>query len=111
LGDDPVITYVARSSKLASRVLQGETIILSPKNSQLYSLNAIATLIWQEADGKSTLSEIVERRVCPEYEVDFETACKDANELVADLAGQGLFITSDRPIESVPEPYVERKQS
>jgi hypothetical protein len=104
-----MIAYVARSSKLASRVLQGETIILSPTNSQLYSLNQMATLIWQAADGKSTLSEIVEKKVIPEYDVDFETAFKDATELVRDLAEQGLFITSEKPIESVPGPYLERK--
>lgn len=105
-----MIAYIARSSKLASRVLQGETIILSPRNSQLYSLNSVATVIWQAADGKSTLSEIVERKVCSVYDVDFNAAFRDATELVHDLAGQGLFVFSDCPIEGVPDPYLERKQ-
>jgi hypothetical protein len=106
-----MINYVARSSKLASRVLQGETIILSPKNSQIYTLNRTATLIWQAADGKSTLSEIVKKTIVPVFEVDFETAFRDASEIVADLAEQGLFTISDQPIDNVAEAYLEGKPS
>lgn len=106
-----MIAYVARSSKLASRVIEGETIILSPKNSQLYSLNTMATVIWRAADGRSTLEEIVKNQICPDYDVDFDTAMNDASELIHDLAAQGLFVISDQPIQNVPDPYLERKKS
>ena len=75
-----------RSPNLASRVLNGEVIIMNPLDSSLFSLNETATAIWLAADGHSTLRQIVERHICPQYDVEFDQALRDAEELARDLA-------------------------
>ena len=51
--------YIARSSAIAARKLGDEMIIMSALNSTLFTLNPVATVIWQAADGRTPLSEIV----------------------------------------------------
>jgi hypothetical protein len=79
-------------------MLGGEMMIMSALDSTLYSLNETATAIWQAADGRTPLSEIVERTVCAEYEVAPQDALQDAEELVRELASHGILRLSDQPI-------------
>ncbi len=92
--------YVARSSAIAARVLDGEMIIMSARDSSLYTLNEVATAIWQAADGRTALSEIVERHICPEFEVGRDEACADAESFCRDLAAHGILLLSPEPIET-----------
>jgi hypothetical protein len=93
-------TYVARSTALAARLLDGEMMIMSAKDSTLFTLNPIGTVIWQSADGKTPLTEIVDRKICTAFEVSREEAMKDAEEFVNSLAGRGVLVVADKPIES-----------
>ena len=43
--------YVARSKQLAARRLGAETMIMSGRDSTLFTLNEVATVIWEAADG------------------------------------------------------------
>ena len=90
--------YVARSAMIAARVLGDETMVMSATNSTLFTLDAVATLIWEAADGATPLEEIVKKKVCAQYDVPLEVALKDAEVLVEQLAGHGLLLLSDRPI-------------
>ena len=56
--------YIARSREIAARVLDGEMMIMSSRDSTLFSLNEVGTMIWQAADGATSLEEIVAQRVC-----------------------------------------------
>lgn len=91
--------YISRSPAVAMRRLGDETIVMSAADSSIFALNDTATAIWEAADGRTTLREIVERRVCEEFDTDSETAYRDAEELVADLAGHGILVVSDRPAD------------
>src|SRR5881628_625861 len=95
--------YVARSSQVAARMLGGEMMIMSARDSTLFTLNELATVIWQAADGITPLDEIIERNVCAIYDVDPVTALKDAESLVEDLADRGILVISDQPIPT-PQP-------
>ena len=90
--------YIARSPKLAARVLDGEMMIMSGQDSTLFTLNKTATIIWQAADGKTTLEEIVERRIVPEFEIDADAALQDAETLARELASHGILQVSEEPI-------------
>jgi len=96
--------YISRSSAVAARELAGEMIIMSAADSTLFSLNETASMIWQAADGKTPLSEIVSLRICPEFEVSPEQAYRDAVDLVEDLARHGILVVSDQPVR---EPVLE----
>lgn len=92
--------YIARSTALAARPLAGEMMIMSAKDSTLFTLNPVATAIWQAADGQTPLAEIVEQKVCAEFEVDAGEALKDAEDFVSRLAGHGILIVADSPIDA-----------
>jgi len=49
--------FVARSSDIACRKLADETIVMSVRDSTLFTLNESATVIWEAADGKTPLDE------------------------------------------------------
>jgi len=79
-------------------MLGGEMMIMSGRDSTLFSLNEVASAIWQAADGKTPLQEIVERAVCAEFDVTPDQALEDARELVRELAAQGILKVSEEPI-------------
>jgi hypothetical protein len=84
---------------VAYRELGGEMIIMSAVNSKLCTLNDVASLIWKAADGATPLQDIVEGRVCAEFDVDPAVALADAELLVGELAEHGLLLIADHPVE------------
>ncbi len=89
--------YIARSSAIAARMLGGEMMIMSSVDSTFYTLNEVATVIWQAADGRTPLSEIVSALVS-QFEVEPEVALRDAQQFVDDLSPHGILLVSDHPI-------------
>ena len=90
--------YVARNPKVATRGLGGETMIMSGRDSTLFTLNPTATILWQSADGKTPLDEIVEKRICAEFAVDPPEALEDAESLARELARHEILQISEEPI-------------
>jgi len=90
--------YLTRSSEIAARALGGEMMIMSARDSTLFTLNEVATAIWQAADGKTPLSDIVEKKICVEFDVAPEVALSDAEGFIQELASHGILRVSDRPI-------------
>jgi Coenzyme PQQ synthesis protein D (PqqD) len=91
--------YIARSSAIAARLLGGEMMVMSAVDSTFFTLNEVATAIWQAADGRTPLSEIVTRNVCTEFEIDPQTAQRDAERFVEELSQHGILLVSERPLE------------
>ncbi|HET9399437.1 MAG TPA: PqqD family protein [Candidatus Acidoferrales bacterium] len=90
--------YIARSTRVAFRILDGEAVIMSSPESSLFTLNETATVLWQSADGVTPLDEIVSQKLCAAFEVASETALADARELAEKLAQHGILILSSFPI-------------
>jgi hypothetical protein len=90
--------YIKPSRDIAARRMLDEMVIMSVKDSKVFSLNPVATCIWSAADGATTLREIVARAVVSEFEVDADTAYQDAVELVEELAQEGILLLADHPI-------------
>jgi len=90
-------TYIAPSSAIAARLLAGEMLVMNSADSTFFTLNEVATAIWQGADGRTPLGEIVRERVCGQFEVDPGQAYADAEQFVAELSGCGILRVSDRP--------------
>ena len=72
-------------------------MIMSATDSTLFSLNETATLIWNAADGKTSLRDIVENKICAEFDIEPETAYRDAETLVTNLATLGILNLSPEP--------------
>ena len=96
-------TYLSRSSSVAARELAGEMMIMSATDSTLFSLNETATLIWNAADGKTSLRDIVENKICAEFDVEPDAAYRDAEALVSSLASLGILQLSSEPALSKNE--------
>ena len=91
--------YVARSPQVAARRLGDEMMVMSAADSTLFTLSEVAAAIWEAADGVMPLEEIVSRKVCSEFDVDPQTALRDAQALVEALAGHQILLLSDRPFQ------------
>jgi hypothetical protein len=93
--------YIARSPRVAARSLGGEMMIMSGRDSTLFTLNQTASILWQAADGTTPLEEIVQQKICSEFEVDPAEALQDAETLARELAGHQILQISEQPI---PQP-------
>jgi hypothetical protein len=89
-------TYPEQNPKAAWRVYDGEAVIVSPEDSTLHTLNAVGTVIWEAADGRTAMDAIV-GRVCDAFEVDPATAARDTAAFVDSLRQRGLLTVLDVP--------------
>jgi hypothetical protein len=101
--------YVTRSTAIAARVLGDETMVMSAANSTLFTLDEVATVIWESADGATPIEEIVANKICTQYDITQEVALKDAERLVEELAEHGLLLLSDKPFTQSATPAGETK--
>jgi hypothetical protein len=90
--------FIARDPRVAARSLDGEMMIMSGRDSTLFTLNRTATILWQAADGTTPLEEIVDRKICADFEVDPSVALQDAEALARDLAAHKILQISEHPI-------------
>jgi hypothetical protein len=104
--------YVARNPRAAARSLDGEMMIMSARDSTLFTLNKTATILWQSADGNTPLDEIVARRICPEFDIEPGVALKDAEDLARELASHEIMQVSEEPIAAaVKSPAAQRNST
>ena len=89
--------FVARSTRVAARMIGDETMIMSGADSSLFSLNATASVLWHAADGITPIAAIVEREICGRFDVDRDVAMCDATELIDALASHGILQVADAP--------------
>src|ERR1700722_10535202 len=90
--------YIARSSEIAARLVGGEMMVMSAADSTFFPLNEVASAIWQAADGRTPLSEIVAGKICQEFDVDREQAQRGADRFVNELSQYGILLVSDQPL-------------
>ena len=105
--------YVARSSKIAARLVGDEMMIMTGGDSTLFTLNPTATALWQAADGVTPLDDIVEQHICARFNVEPADALRDAEEVLLELAGHGIVLLSDAPmgVGEVPRPESARSHN
>ncbi len=91
--------YPAQNPRVAYRVLDGSAVLVNPDDSTLYTLNPVATRIWELADGQIPSAEIA-RRLCGEFEVEHETALRDTETFLQAFQSKGLLTIADHPPET-----------
>lgn len=69
--------------------LDGEVLFTDPANGHTYHLNHTAFAVWKRCDGRMTTRQIA-AVLTTEYEVDFDTALDDIEQLVVFFARNGL---------------------
>jgi hypothetical protein len=86
--------YLVQNPQAAWRVYDGEAVIISPEDSTLSTLNAVGTLIWEAADGKTPVSAII-ARISEEFDVEREQAERDSAVFIERLCQRGLLTVSE----------------
>ena len=73
------------------RVLDGETVVVSPVDGEYCVLNGLGTVIWQLlVDGCSLAG--IEAHLVEHYEVSEEQAREDVGRFLSDLQQHGLLV-------------------
>jgi PqqD family protein of HPr-rel-A system len=70
--------------------LDGEVVLFNPATGGTHHLNASAVTVWTRCDGRATTHELA-RRQTEDYDVDFETALDDVEQLLALFGEAGLI--------------------
>ena len=78
------MTEAETESKLVWNVFDGEATVLDVATGNYFSLNAIATEVWQSLQENQSPDEIA-RMLSAKYGIDNATAQNDVNELIAEL--------------------------
>jgi len=84
---------VMRHPRTASRVFNGEAVIVSPAENMVRMLNPVGSRIWELCDGTRTLDQIA-AVLTNEFEVDAAHARQSVDVFVAELAAKDLVTWS-----------------
>lgn len=92
-------------AEIASKVIEGEAILINLKDGTYYSLDGAGCSIWQAVVAASTLDEIVSA-VTRSFDVSAEAARHDALALLGRLAEEKMLLVSERTSqrEAIGEP-------
>ncbi len=78
----------ARSGKTASRVIDGEAVIVLLDKQETIVLSDVGSRIWEIMDGKKDIGEI-SGAIISEFDATHEEALKDITEFVEDMVQRG----------------------
>jgi hypothetical protein len=91
--------YVVKNNeKIAYRIIDGEAVVVNLKDSTFHTLNPVATFMWEQADGRVKVKQIIEK-ICEEFEVDWDTAERDCQEFLGELASKALVVLLQNPVK------------
>lgn len=76
--------------RAASRLFEGEVVIVHPDTNMVRMLNPVGSRIWELADGTRTISEIAAALV-EEFEVELEIAHQSVSDFVEELRSKDIL--------------------
>jgi hypothetical protein len=95
-----------REEEVASKVIDGEAIIINLANGVYYSMDKVGALVWDRLQTGDTLDDVIVA-VTDAYEVSREQAESNVHELVQELLQENLVIASENgktaPAEALTE--------
>ena len=84
----PDKTFV-RNEDIAWRVIDHEALLVNPKDSLIYPLNSVGTIIWELLDGKNSAQDI-SNVIEDEFTGDKANLKDEVFAFIADLVEKGL---------------------
>lgn len=87
-----VMRRYRRNPQTAGRVIDGQAFIVTPDDNKLHTLNGAATQLWVLAAAKAITAEDAAGALCDEYEIDRETAEKDAAACLDDMVARQILV-------------------
>ena len=80
-----------RNSKTISGRLHDEMVAMDPDKGKYFSLNPVATSIWEKLDKELTIEELCNMLI-EEYDVDPDQCYSEVNEYLNEMIKLGLII-------------------
>ena len=80
---------VTKAPTTASRIIEGEAVILSLDTKVLRGLNPVGSRVWELIDGRRSVDEIV-GAIVKEFDVEPGQAAEDVGRFVQELLDKGL---------------------
>src|SRR5262245_55435909 len=94
-----------REEEVASKVIDGEAIIINLANGVYYSMDKVGALVWDRLQAGHTLDDVI-LAVTGAYAVSREQAESNVHELVQELLQENLVIASENggaaPAQTAP---------
>ena len=87
-------TVVHQASRIASRVIEGQAVVIVMDEQRLHTLNGVGTFVWTQAEKPVEVSQLAER-LCSEYEVTSEQALTDVLAFTDELVRLGALEVSE----------------
>ena len=81
-------------ANLATRVIEGEVVILDKQTGRIHQLNSTASFVWTRLDSGTPLATIVSELV-RDFEVEEDRARADVADVAAELVRLELVSTSE----------------
>jgi hypothetical protein len=91
--------FQPRSADVASKIMEGEAIIINLANGVYYSLDKVGGLVWEKIVANGSADEIV-AAVTARYDVPDPRARHDVTHLLDELLEEGLIaaVDADAPV-------------
>ena len=93
---DVSVKWPKRSEDTASRVVDGEAVIVVPQKGVVTVLNETGSGIWQLLDGRNSIEDII-NIISSEFSVSRQEAEKDTLEFIEELVGKDMVVLNDGP--------------
>lgn len=94
-----------RNADIASKVMDGEAIIINLANGTYYSLDKAGGFVWEQIAETRTVGETV-AGISARYDVRPEQALADLERLLAELLAEGLIAPFEGEASPAPPPVV-----
>ena len=85
-----------KSEDTASRIIDGEAVIVIPQKGVVTVLNETGSGIWQLLDGENTVEDII-NTISSEFNVSREEARKDTLDFIEELIEKDMVVLNDGP--------------
>ena len=87
--------YVKKSNETASRILDGEAVVVLPMESMIYTFDPVGTRIWELLDQSQKVADIL-GIIQKEYEVSREVAERDTIDFINELVAKKMLTLVDK---------------
>lgn len=79
-----------KQSRLITKELKNEFLIIDTRNGQIHSLNKTAAMIWQMCDGKLSIDNMAQH-VLEKFDASFDKAKSDVEKILRDFHKKDLI--------------------
>jgi hypothetical protein len=101
--------FLPRQEEVASKVIDGEAIIINLANGVYYSMDRVGAFVWDLLQAGHTLEEVI-AAVTRHYDVSREQAESNVRDLVQELVQENLVVSSENGAVALAERENEQRE-